>query len=150
MRATLFEYAGGEIAFLALAAAHHERCLRDPELNHPFSHPGQHPEHVWRLGSYWAEVMGGPPTYSRSCGDQSAVLRMHAGNGDMSDLGRRFVECFVRAADDAGLPDDPEFRAALRAYMEWAVDQVLAYPDDRPVPRDVSMPRWSWDGLQTG
>lgn len=150
MRPTLFEYAGGEIAFVALAAAHHERCLRDPELNHPFSHPGQHPEHVWRLGSYWAEVMGGPPTYSRSCdGSHSGMLRLHAGNGDMSDLGRRFVDCFVRAADDAGLPSDPEFREALRAYMQWAVDEVLTYPDARPVPEGLEMPRWSWDGLQS-
>ena len=23
------------------------------------------------------------------------------------------------AADDAGLPDDPEFRSALLAYLEW-------------------------------
>jgi hemoglobin len=59
--------------------------------------------------------MGGPPRYSQTRGGQSGLLHMHAGNGDMSDLGRRFVDCFVRAADDAGLPTDPEFRAALRA-----------------------------------
>ncbi len=64
MRPTLFEFAGGDAAFVALAAAHHARCLRDPELNHPFSHPDQHPEHVERLAAYWAEVMGGPPRYT--------------------------------------------------------------------------------------
>jgi hemoglobin len=74
MRPTLFEFAGGEPAFLALAAAHHERCLRDPDLNHPFSHPGQHPQHVERLAAYWAEVMGGPPTYSASGGGRGAQL----------------------------------------------------------------------------
>ena len=74
MRPTLFAYAGGEPAFLALATAHHARCLADPELNHPFSHPGQHPQHVERLGQYWAEVMGGPPRYSGACGDQSGLL----------------------------------------------------------------------------
>ena len=46
MRPTLFEFAGGEQALLDLATAHHARCLADPELNHPFSHPGQHPSHV--------------------------------------------------------------------------------------------------------
>ena len=151
VRPTLFEFAGGEPAFLALAAAHHERCLRDPELNHPFSHPGQHPQHVERLAAYWAEVMGGPPRYSQTCGDQSRLLHMHAGNGDMSDLGRRFVDCFARAADDAGLPADPEFRAALRAYMEWAVADMLSYPSpDAAVPPGLAMPRWTWDGLQAG
>jgi len=151
VRPTLFEFAGGESAFLALAAAHHARCFQDPELNHPFSHPDQHPQHVERLASYWAEVMGGPPRYSESCGDHSVVLQMHAGNGDMSDLGRRFVDCFVRAADDAGLPDDAEFRAALTAYIQWAVDEVLACgPPDVTVPAGLAMPRWTWEGLRSG
>lgn len=150
VRPTLFEFAGGQPAFLALATAHHVRCLEDPELNHPFSHPDQHPQHVERLAAYWAEVMGGPPGYSRSCGDHSSVLQMHAGNGDMGDLGRRFVECFVRAADDAGLPDEPEFRAALRTYMLWAVEEVLSFPEqDATVPQGLAMPSWSWDGLRT-
>jgi hemoglobin len=149
VRPSLYAVAGGEPAFLALAAAHHARCLADPELNHPFSHPGQHPQHVERLAAYWAEVLGGPPRYSQECGDHSAVLQMHAGNGDMVDLGARFVACFVAAADDAGLPADPEFRDALRAYMEWAVAEVLTYsPVDASVAPGLAMPRWSWDGLE--
>jgi hemoglobin len=104
---------------------------------------------VTRLAAYWAEVLGGPPTYSRRYADQTALLRLHAGNGEMGDLGRRFVDCFVAAADDAGLPGDAEFRAALRAYMEWAVGDVLAWsPVDAVVPEGRPMPRWSWDGLQ--
>ena len=151
MRPTLYEFAGGEPAFLALAAAHHARCLADPELNHPFSHPGQHPQHVERLAAYWAEVLGGPPRYSRDSGrDQTGLIAMHSGNGEMDDLARRFVECFVLAADDAGLPADPEFRAALRAYMEWAVVEFTAYPDGAAgVPGALSVPKWSWDGLSS-
>jgi len=149
-RPTLFDFAGGEPAFLALANAHHVLCLADPELNHPFSHPGGNPQHIERLAAYWAEVMGGPPNYSSSCGDQSSLQQMHAGNGDMTDLGLRFVACFVKAADDAGLPDDPAFRAALRAYMEWAVADVLVYsPKGAQVPTELAMPHWSWNGLQT-
>jgi hemoglobin len=149
MRPTLFEFAGGEPAFLALATAHHARCLADPELNHPFSHPDRHPRHVERLAAYWAEVMGGPPAYSQSCGHQTGVLQMHAGNGDMSDLGERFLRCFDLAADDAGLPADPDFRAALHDYMRWAVDDVLTYsPEGTVVAAGAAMPRWGWDGLQ--
>jgi hemoglobin len=149
MRPSLFEFAGGEEAFLSLAKAHHARCLADPELNHPFSHDDQHPQHVERLAAYWAEVFGGPRVYSETCGDESGVLLMHAGNGDMSDLGERFLDCFVGALDDAGLPADPAFRAALGAYMRWAVDNVLSYsPEDADVPPAVPMPRWGWDGLQ--
>jgi hemoglobin len=148
---SLYEFAGGEPAFLALAAAHHERCLADPELNHPFSHDDLHPQHIERLAAYWAQALGGPPAYTQACGgDQSGVLRMHAHNGDMGDLGERFVRCFDQAADDAGLPEDPEFRAALHDYMCWAVDDVLSYsPHDAVVPTGAPMPRWGWDGLQT-
>ena len=150
MRPSLYEYAGGDAAFLALARAHHQRCLDDPELNHPFSHEDQHPQHVARLAAYWAEVLGGPPRYSEECGDQTGLQVMHSGNGPMDDLGRRFVDCFVLAADDAGLPADPEFRAALRDYMVWAVSDVLAYSAvDSRVPTGLPMPHWSWDGLQT-
>jgi hemoglobin len=147
-RPSIFEFAGGEPAFLALAAAHHERCLQDPVLNHPFSHPG-HPQHVERLASYWAEVFGGPAVYSQACGGQPAMLGIHAGQGAGEDLGERFVRCFVQAADDAGLPDDAEFRACLRSYMTWAVRDVLSYsPRDSRVPPELTVPRWSWDGLQ--
>ncbi|MGH9028061.1 MAG: hypothetical protein ACRDV4_00360, partial [Acidimicrobiales bacterium] len=63
--------------------------------------------------------------------------------------GTRFVECFTLAADDALLPDDPPLRAALRAYMEWAVAEVMSYsPKDSVVPADLPVPHWSWGGLE--
>lgn len=150
VRTTLYDHAGGDPAFLALATAFHARCLADPVLEHPFSHADGNPDHVPNLAAYWAEVLGGPARYSDAVADQSYVLRLHAGNGPMDDLGRRFVDAFVAAADDADLPDDPEFRTALRDYMVWAVADVLAYsPEGSEVPSGVTMPRWSWDGLVT-
>jgi hemoglobin len=82
----MFEFAGGMPAFEALAAAHHKRCLEDPVLAHPSSHTGS-PDHVRRLAEYWAEVFGGPPTYSESFGGHSAMLGIHAGEGADKDLG---------------------------------------------------------------
>jgi hemoglobin len=77
------------------------------------------------------------------------MLHIHAGTDAEDELGVRFVECFVKAADDSGLPDDPEFRRALRAYMEWAVRDVLSYsPRGTTVPPDIAVPRWSWGGLE--
>jgi hemoglobin len=146
---TLFEFAGREPAFLALATAHHARCLADSELNHPFSHDDQHPEHVARLAAYWGEVMGGPPAYSEGCGDQRGILHMHSGNGDMGDLGERFLACFLLALDDAGLPPDADFRRAMHDYMRWAVDDVLAYsPEGSVIPAGAALPRWGWNGLE--
>jgi hemoglobin len=152
-RPSIYEYAGGDRAFLALATAHHERCLADPVLEHPFSHQGN-PEHVRRLADYWAEVFGGPDAYSRSRGGQPAMLSIHAcqeGSDDVADeFGERFLACFLAAADDAGLPDDPRLREALRAYMRWAVRDVVSYfPVGARVPADATVPRWSWDGPVT-
>lgn len=146
MRPTLFEFAGGSPAILALARCHHRRCLDDPELNHPFSHPDQHPQHVERLAAYWGQVLGGPPTYTAGDGTESSVLRMHAGNGDMSDLGRRFVACFDGAMDDVPLPVDPEFRRAMHDYMVWAVARVLAHEDRERIANGLAVPRWGWSG----
>jgi hemoglobin len=74
------------------------------------------------------------------------MLSIHAGEEGDEDLGARFVACFVQAADDAGLPD---FRAGLRAYMEWAVGDVLSYssPEAR-VAAGLPIPRWGWNGLE--
>jgi hemoglobin len=142
----MFDFAGGEPAFLALAAAHHERCLQDPVLNHPFSH-GVNPEHIERLAAYWAEVFGGPTRFSKSYGGHSAMLHLHAGTGADEEFGPRFVACFMQALDDAGLPAHPEFRARLRSYMEWAVGEVLSYsPHGAQVPVGLPVPRWSWNG----
>ena len=79
------------------------------------------------------------------------MLEIHAGVEAEDDLGARFVDCFVKAADDAGLPDDPAFRAALRSYMQWAVSEVMSYsPKGSSVSPGLPVPQWSWDGLQAG
>jgi hemoglobin len=112
---TLYDFAGGEDALLALATAHHARCLADLD-----------PEHVQRLAAYWAGVLGGPPRYSELSADHSFQLRLHAGNGVMGDLDRRFVECFVAAVDDV---------------FTYSAEEAV-------VPGESPMPRWSRDGLQ--
>jgi hemoglobin len=77
------------------------------------------------------------------------MLGIHAGQGAGDDYGPRFVACFMQAADDAQLPADPEFRASLRAYMEWAVRDVLSYaPYGSRVSDNLPVPRWSWSGLE--
>jgi hemoglobin len=145
-RPSIYEFAGGDRAFLGLAAAHHERCLQEPEISHAFSH-GFNPAHVENLAFYWAEVFGGPQRYSKLHGGHSGMLEMHARTGAADDWGQRFFACFVRAVDDAGLPHDLEFRAALLAYMEWATDEVMSYaPAESQVAKDLPVPRWGWNG----
>jgi hemoglobin len=107
------------------------------------------PRHDENLAAYWAEVFGGPDTYSRSLGGHSGMLAIHAGHGTPEEWGDRFESCFLQALDDARLPSDPAFRKAMRDYIHWATREVNTYgPMDSRVEPDQPMPRWSWDGLQ--
>ena len=143
---SVYAAVGGADGFQRLAAALHERCLADPVLNHPFSH-GIDPDHVPHLAAYLGEVFGGPTNYTRPGHDHGFVLGIHAGQGMDDDLGDRFTACFVAAFDDAGLPDDPRLRTALRSYMEWAAAEVMSLSAVGSVaPAEAPLPRWGWDG----
>jgi hemoglobin len=57
----------------------------------------------------------------------------------------RFASLFSLAADDAGLPDDPEFRSALVGYLEWGTR--IALHNSQPgadVAEHAPVPRWGW------
>jgi hemoglobin len=49
------------------------------------------------------------------------------------------------AADEASLPDDPEFRSAFVAYFEWGtrLAERNSQPGAHP-PQHAPVPRWGW------
>jgi hemoglobin len=146
MTQSIFEAAGGQKAFVSLAHAWHERCLADPVVSHAFSH-GYHPQHTERLAAYWAEALGGPPDYTGKIGDETSVVCMHSGNGEHVDMDERAQHCFAQALDDAGLPDSPRLREALKAYFRWSIERMSAYPHAASdVPANMPMAHWTWDG----
>jgi hemoglobin len=145
-RTSVYEFAGGAVAFLALATELNKRCLEDSVLNHPFSHPG-HPEHLERLAGYLGEVFGGPPVFSESCGGHSAMLLVHAGTDAEEDMANRFVACFDLAVEDAGMSYDLEFRQLLHEFMVTAAREVYSIsPSGSVVAPNTPMPHWSWNG----
>ena len=144
---TVYEAAGGAAGMLALARAWNRRCLADPIVSHPFTHAGQHPQHLERLAAYWGEALGGPPLYSESMGTETQVLRLHAGNGEHTELDRRAVACFDAALGDVGITQDP-LRKVLHDYFAWSTERMARHPDTPDtVPEGVAVPRWSWEGL---
>jgi len=145
---TLFDAAGGDGGLRRLASAWHIRVMADEVVSHAFSH-GYHPEHTERLAAYWAEALGGPPTYTQRYGDESSVVRMHSGNGPHEEMDRRAIACFDRALEDVGLARDERLRHALHSYFAWATTTTMAQYHDSAadVPDGLSIPRWSWDGL---
>jgi len=149
MRQTVFEAAGGMAGLRQLAAAWHRRVMADEVVSHAFSH-GFHPQHVERLAAYWAEALGGGSVYSASFGDETSVVKMHSGNGEHDEMNRRAIACFDQALDDAGLSGDGELRRVLFDYFSWATTTTM-YQYHRSagqVPEGLSIPQWSWDGLQ--
>ena len=147
---SVYEAAGGQAGLLRLAEAWHARVMEDEVVSHAFSH-GFHPQHSERLAAYWAEALGGPVSYSAVCGDETSVVRMHSGNGPHEEMDRRAVECFDQALDDVGLNEAGPLRQVLHDYFAWATTTVMAayHESADDVPEGLTIPRWSWDGLQS-
>jgi hemoglobin len=145
---SVYEAAGGIQGLLRLAEAWHARVMADEIVSHAFSH-GFHPHHTERLAAYWAEALGGPPDYSRNFGNETSVVRMHSGNGPHEEMDRRAIACFDQALADAGLTDEPLHRV-LHDYFAWATTTTMAryHESADDVPEGLTVPRWSWDGLQ--
>ena len=144
----MYEASGGTGGLLRLAHAWHARVMADDEVSHAFSH-GYRPDHSERLAAYWAEALGGPPMYSQRYGDETSVVRIHSGNGAHEEMDRRAIACFDQALEDTGLTAEP-LRQVLHDYFAWATTTTMArYHDSADdVPDGMSIPHWSWDGLQ--
>lgn len=144
---TLYDWAGGMPAFERLTEIFYKRVLED-ELLHPiFAHMNSdHPQHVAR---FVAEVFGGPKTYSESLGGHDGMV-MHHLNKHLTDTQRRrWMNLLIDCADDAGLPDDPEFRSAFVGYLEWGSRlAVINSQPGVPAPDEKTpMPQWNWGAV---
>jgi len=146
---TVFEAAGGNEGLRRLAHAWHKRVMADDIVAHAFSH-GFHPQHVERLAAYWAEALGGPAMFSASYGDETAVVKMHSGNGEHDEMDRRAIVCFDLAMADVGLDKNDVLRQVLHDYFSWATKTTMSryHQSADDVPEGLSIPRWSWDGLK--
>ena len=140
---TLYEWAGGAPALSRLTEAFYARVRADEVLAPVFAGmPPDHPEHV---ATWLGEVFGGPPRYTEEHGGYPHMLAKHRGRA-LTEVQRvRWVQLICAAADDAGLPADPEFRSAFVAYIEWGTRLALAnsQPGAEPVPA-APVPRWGW------
>jgi hemoglobin len=147
---TVFEAAGGIEGLRNLAEAWHRRVIADEVVAHAFSH-GFHPQHVERLAAYWAEALGGPEMYSTAYDDERTVVKMHSGNGEHDEMNRRAIACFDQAVADVGLFNNTALSQVLHDYFSWATTTIMyrsrEYAD--ALPKGLSIPKWSWDGLQT-
>jgi hemoglobin len=141
---TLYEWAGGTQALARLLNAFYDRVEGDDLLSGYF--PGgvskQHREHVT---AWWIEVFGGPTRYSDELGGYERMAAKHRGLEITPEQRLRFATLMSLAADDAGLPDDPEFRSALVAYLEWGTRIAMHNSQaGAQVVEHAPVPHWGW------
>jgi hemoglobin len=146
---SIYEAAGGQAGIFRLAEAWHARVMADEIVSHAFSH-GFEPDHSERLAAYWAEALGGPAAYTGRYGDETSVVRIHSGNGEHDEMDRRAIDCFDQALTDTGLAADEKLASVLHDYFAWATTTTMAryHETADDVPDGLTVPRWSWDGLQ--
>jgi hemoglobin len=141
---TLHEWAGGDAALERMINAFYDHVERDDLLSHYFP-GGVSQDHRSHVTAWWIEVFGGPAHYTEELGGYEAMLAHHRDLAITGEERRRFVSLMSVAADDAGLPGDPEFRSALLAYLEWGTR--LAFQNSQPgaeVVERAPVPRWGW------
>ena len=105
------------------------------------------PGHPQREALWLAEAFGGPAWYSQQHGGAAAARQAHAGRGITEEQRARWAVLAMRAADEARLPADPAFRAALAGYLDWGsriaqAESASAAPQGTPA--DEPVPRWNW------
>ncbi len=142
---TVFEWAGGNEAFERLVSVFYRRLLdeRDALLYPIFRHMGS--EHVPHVAAWLIETFGGSRRYTEELGGYERMLAKHR-NLQLTEAQRkRWVQRIGEAADEAGLPADPEFRSAFLAYIEWGTRIAVANSQtDAAPPEHAPIPQWGW------
>jgi hemoglobin len=145
---TLYEWAGGLDALEKLTETFYRRVAEDDVLSPVFAHmSAEHPRHV---AAFLAEVLGGPKTYSEQYGGSHAGMVSHHLNRHLTEAQRRrWMYLLLDCADEIGLPDDPEFRSAFVAYIEWGSRLAVlnSQPGVEGLSPDAPMPAWNWGAV---
>jgi len=140
---SLYDWAGGAAALERLTDVFYRKVKADPLLQPVFAHMDErHPQYV---AQFIGEVFGGPARYSSERGGHAHMIRQHLGRHLSEAMRRQWVNLLLDAADEAGLPTDPEFRSSFLGYIEWGTR--LAVINSQPgveVESQQPMPKWGW------
>ena len=141
---TLYEWAGGLVPLRRMIDCFYDRVEADDVLS-GFFPGGVSARHRAHVADWWAEVLGGPETYTEQHGGYESMLRHHLRLAITPAQRHRFAATMSLAADDAELPADPEFRAAIVGYLEWGTRLAMenSQAEANPVEH-APTPRWGW------
>ncbi|MDB5239624.1 MAG: globin [Spirosoma sp.] len=141
---TLFDWSGGMEKFEAWTDLFYQRVRQDDILEPVFR--GMSADHAKHVAHFVAEVFGGPTQYSDREGDHYNMIQHHLEKHLTEAQRQRWVRLIQDAADDVGLPNDPEFRSALVGYLEWGsrLAVINSHLDTVNEPPNAPMPKWGW------
>lgn len=141
---TLAEWLGGHDRLHDLIAAFYQKVPSDPLLAPVFA--TMDPKHAEHVTAFIAEVFGGGSPYTEKGGTHAGMIRRHMGRQLTEEQRKRWITLMIETADEKGLPNDPEFRAAFVGYLEWGTRlAVLNSAEGVPVPEgEMPMPTWGW------
>ena len=110
-----------------------------------YSPPPRSVNPAQRRGELRVVTLEGPATYTKERGGYEHMLARHHDLGITPEQRLAFVTLLSRAADDVGLPADPEFRAAIMGYAEWGSRLALhnSQPGAQTAPH-APVPHWGW------
>ncbi len=137
---TLYEWAGGLPALTRMSRLLYEKHLpADSLLAARFAQMPR--DQAQRLAGWLGGALGGPA--AAADGGPAAVLG--ADTGDLGEDERaRWVALAGTAADEAKLPADAGFRAALSSCLEWLSRTAMAGDGAAADGAAADAPRWDW------
>ncbi|WP_431920788.1 group II truncated hemoglobin [Nonomuraea jabiensis] len=143
---SLYAHAGGDEGLHRLEEVFYAKALADPVLKPLF--PQAMPHHVRNLTWFTAESFGGPDRFTRDLGFKH-IINVHRHLQITEEQRQRFVDLYMEAFDEAGLPTDVPFRDAVREHVQFgshvAMQNSHAETDADLHPlREV--PHWNWAG----
>jgi len=142
---TLYEWAGGNEVLENLTKLFYDKVLKDELLYPVFKNmSGDHTKHV---AHFIGEVFGGPKLYSENDnGSHHKMVAHHLGKMLTEQQRQRWISLLLLSCDEIGLANDPEFRSALVAYLEWGsrIAVINSSTTENPLSENEPMPKWGW------
>ncbi len=141
---SIFQWCGGLPALTRMTRLFYEKYVPADDMLAPIF-ANMSADHPQRVAKWLGDVFGGPACYSDEYGGYPRMIAEHVGKGLTEEWRARWVALMIQSSQEAGLPNDAEFRSAFSSYLEWgsrlAVEnsQTTSHP-----PQHMPMPAWNW------
>ncbi len=140
----LAAWAGGQDTFEALTKRFYEKVPQDALLAPVFAN--MDPGHAKHVAAFIEEVFGGGTPYSGAGGSHAGMIGKHLSLHLTETQRKRWIDLMLETADEMGLPNDPEFRAAFVGYLEWGTRLAVMNSQSgvEEPNKNMPMPKWDW------